>query len=675
MNNSRLNFFIGNILHKIEKQVVLVTYDKAQLNQIHEDLLRLLPDDDILIFPEIEVLPHEQIDPDIMVMKERLEVLEDVLYKQEGEIVLTTSRALSYKLMPVSLFMEYSLNLEPGDEINLSYLSKKLEMIGYERVDMVEQPLQFSLRGGIIDIFTLSNEHPYRLELFGDEIDSIRVFDQATQRSCENLEQVVIPPAREIIINSRILGDSLGKIEADFKQGIQRLQTMGKQEEGEYLSEKRNKLLEQLRQFQFFPGYEQFLPYYYEQPGNFFEYIPLESRIFYDHPERVWQRLHGFHRDLQENQATLLEQGSVLPSYSRNFLEPKDFIGASKPFISAYFGDQFKDVPIIRAQREISFKTRGVEPYHGQLELFVERVSNLIEKNYRVLITLNSESKADRIGRFLEDRGLTVTRERDRLGRGRVVVISGSFAEGFILEDVKLAVFTENEVIGKRQKKKREISDFEEGVKISSLNELETGDYVVHENHGIGKYLGVKTLEIQNRHQDYLVIKYAGEDKLYVPTEKVHLVQKYIGADSTPPRLYKLGGNEWQKVKQRVQDSVKEMAIGLLELYAEREATKGYAFSEDSEWQREFDDDFPYEETPDQMAAIRDVKRDMESPQPMDRLLCGDVGYGKTEVAIRAAFKAAVDGKQTAVLVPTTILAQQHYNTFKERINKYPITV
>ncbi|MFW5787875.1 MAG: transcription-repair coupling factor, partial [Halanaerobiales bacterium] len=317
-----------------------------------------------------------------------------------------------------------------------------------------------------------------------------------------------------------------------------------------------------------------------------------------------------------------------------------------------------------------------LEPYHSQLDMLSSNLKELLNKNYKIIITLNTKNKVNRFKEFLEEKNIPVCVDKEReICPKQVNLMIGSFSEGFVIEDINLVIYTEKEVFGKPQKKKRKLADLEKGIEISSLNELKVGDYVVHENHGIGKYKGIKTLEVQDQHQDYLVIQYADEDKLYVPTEHVDLVQKYIGADQKPPKLYKLGGSEWKKVKQRVKSSVREMAIGLLELYAERETIDGYAFSPDTVWQKEFEDVFPYQETPDQIQAIEDVKKDMESNTPMDRLLCGDVGYGKTEVAIRAAFKAAMDQKQTAVLVPTTILAQQHFNTFRERIDKYPINV
>ena len=324
---------------------------------------------------------------------------------------------------------------------------------------------------------------------------------------------------------------------------------------------------------------------------------------------------------------------------------------------------------------EIDIKTGVVESFNGKIELLAGRLKELSRGKYRVVITLNSASKAKRIAEFLKEEDLPAIYHDNDAGKAKITVKADSLAEGFIFEDLKLVVYTEKEVFGRKQKRKRRIRNVEEGLKISSLEELKVGDYVVHENHGIGKYLGVQTLEIQGKHQDYLVLKYAGEDRLYVPTDQIDLVQKYIGADEEKPKLYKLGGNDWKKVKQKVKQSVKEMAFGLLELYAERETIEGHAFSRDTVWQQEFEEAFPYEETPDQLKAIEEVKRDMESNYPMDRLLCGDVGYGKTEVAIRAAFKAVMDGKQAAVLVPTTILAQQHYNTFKERMSNYPVNI
>ena len=676
LNNSRLTYFLGNIFPELSDNILLLTFDSFRIDQLYEDLIRLIPEDKVVIFPEIEVLPHEQIKTDYSVTSERLEALEKILFAEDKNIIIAPVNAIMRKLIPAKMFNKYSRLLEKGREINLNKLASDLSALGYERVDMIEEPRQFSVRGGIVDVFALTNQKPYRIEFFGDEIDSIREFSLDTQRSTGEHQKIVIPPAREVFLLEDNVKDRLPIIEKDFKQAELRLKNMDKEDEAGYLAQKRDEALEKLEELNYFPGFEQYKPYFYNYLDDIFSYMGSKTNIFLDNPERVWQRVKNYVRDINETQITLLEQGSILPSYSENFLDKEEIKSRINDNKCIYFSPQYGKNPFAKDIQEFTFHTGGVEPYHGQLEMFATRVKNLLEDNYNIVVTLNTANKAERIADYLRDEGIESVYSREKqVYKNKAVVMTDSFSEGFIIEDLNLALFTEKEIFGKPQKKKRKLSDLEQGVEISSLDELKTGDYVVHENHGIGKYMGIKTLEVQDQHQDYLVIQYADEDKLYVPTEQVNLVQKYIGADQNPPKLYKLGGSEWKKVKQRVKSSVKEMAIGLLELYAERETVEGYAFPEDTVWQKEFEDAFPHQETPDQLKAIEDVKDDMEQQTPMDRLLCGDVGYGKTEVAIRAAFKAAMDEKQTAVLVPTTILAQQHYNTFSERISKYPVTV
>ncbi len=675
LNNSRLAFFMGSIYNNINNTILLITYDSYKINQLYEDLIRLIPEKEILIFPEIEVLPHEQIIPDYLVIKDRLTVMQNLIFNGNYKIIITSARAIMRKLMPAKLFKKHSRILKPGQEIDLKKLTKTFHLLGYKREDMVEQTGQFSIRGGIIDIFTLTSSAPYRIELFGDEIDSIRKFDLATQRSIAGEKSLFVTPVNEIIFLPGQVNKCLTEIKKDYQEAIKRLRKINREEEAEYLEERCKEALEKLNNLEEFPGYEQFLPYFFSELDTILDYINNNTILFFDQPERIIGRVKSFSREIQETQSTLLEQGSIMRSYAENFPTIEELFHRLKDFSGLYFEEEFKENSLSQDIKRYKFDTKGIEPYHGQLELLVERIRELINKNNKVVLTLNTNGKARRIANYLKDEGLPAKFSEKGDIRQKITVIAESLGEGFIINDIKLAVITEKEIIGNPQKKKRKLTALEEGVEISSLNELTVGDYVVHENHGIGKYLGVKTLEVQAQHQDYLVIKYAGEDRLYVPTEQVNLVQKYIGNESKPPKLYSLGSSEWKKVKQRVKDSVKEMAIGLLELYAERETVKGYAFSEDTVWQKEFEESFPYEETPDQIKAIEEVKADMEDTTPMDRLLCGDVGYGKTEVAIRAAFKAAMDGKQTAILVPTTILAQQHYNTFSERINNYPVNI
>ncbi len=675
LSNSRLIFFIASIFNRLNRNILLLAYDNLQIDQYYEDLIRLIPEEQVYIFPEKEALPHEQIVDDLHEMGERIQVLQQLLINRENMIIITSATSLLRRMLPVGFFKEYSLWLSLEKEYNLRELSGKLTLLGYERVNMVEDPGQYSVRGGLLDVYPLTGDYPFRVEFFGDEIDSIRLFDPVSQRSVSDLKEVIIPPARETIFLPDKIKETLPMIREDYEKTIKKLISMGNRDEAEYLNDKMEDSLEKLAELNSFPGYEQFLPYFYWDPGILLDYFPRDTLVFYDQTDKIYKRLKQYSREIAETQATLLEQGSIVPNYIENFISTGELVEELKSYAGGFFNDQLKINPLIKDFEEYEFETRGVEPFHGQVELLADRLKELIKEKYRVIVTLNSTSKARRIAEYLSEKELPAFFAPKTIKPGQIILQPGSLSEGFIIEELKLALFTEKEVFGKPQRKKRQLKEIEEGLKIASINELISGDYVVHENHGIGKYLGIKTMEIRGNHQDYLVLKYAGEDKLYVPTDQFNLVQKYIGADNNPPRLYKLGGSEWKKVKQKVENSVKEMAIGLLELYAERETIDGYGFSTDTIWQKEFEEAFPYEETADQLKAIEDVKEDMETGTPMDRLLCGDVGYGKTEVAIRAAFKAAMDGKQTAVLVPTTILAQQHYNTFKDRMENYPLKV
>ncbi|RAK06611.1 transcription-repair coupling factor [Halanaerobium saccharolyticum] len=671
LSGSRISYFAVNFLKKAEKDIVFFLPDNYYLQQMQEDLIRLIGKDEFLVFPEEEILPHEQLMPDLTTMSERTKVLTELLFSidQKKKIILTTPAAVFKKLPPRDIYQKKSINIKTGSEVNIDQLRRQLFALGYKKEEMVEAPGQYSIRGGIIDVFTLLDEQPFRIELFGDEVDSIRKIDLTAQRSKKEVSKITIPPFANLVIDEDVVNRAYPKLEAAYSKAVAKLMENNYQEEASYLREKAKKMLEDLKEKHRFPGFEQFLPFYYEETANFFDYLET-SLVFAVRPNKMEQLTHDYYQEITETHTRLLEQGMVFPEYLDNFITENEFKKEINKNRVVDINSEFEDEQV--AENDIHFNTSSLEPFHGQLELFSDKIMELLQKKYRIAITLNSASKKRRVKMFLEEKNIVVG---DNFDESRIVIFPDSLAEGFIFDDIKLAVFSDKEVFGNEQKRKRKIGDFEEGVEISSIDDLKAGNYVVHENHGIGKYLGVKTLEIQGQHKDYLVLKYAGEDKLYVPTEKIHLVQKYIGSDAGNPKLYKLGSSDWKKVKEKVQKSVEEMAVGLLELYAERETLTGYQFSEDDVWQQEFEDAFPFEETPDQKEAIQDVKSDMESEKPMDRLLCGDVGYGKTEVAIRAAFKAALDSKQTAVLVPTTILAQQHYNTFSERVEEFPVRV
>ncbi len=420
LTNSRLSYFVGNIFNKIDKMVLFITYDTARIAQMHEDLLRLIPAEEILLYPEIEVLPHEQIRPDFRVIKDRLKVLQELLLNQEQKIVLTTGMAILRKLMPATIFKKYSLSVQREQQLNFEQLKKRLTFLGYERVKMIESPQQFSIRGGIVDIFTITSNRPYRIELFGDEVDSIRKFDTGSQRSVEKLSQIIIPPAREIMLHPQNVKQKIPMIKQDYDRAIKRLKNTGYNEEAKYLTEKSQENLEKLRELNRFPGYEQFLPYFHNNLNTIFDYLNDNSVIFFDQPDKVQQRVKDYAREIQENQITLLEQGNIIPSYNENFFDVDNFITTCHQRHGVYFSDEYKRNPLGSSYKDIKFKTRGVEPYHGQLELFVERLKELVSNNYRIVLTFNTENKAKRISDYLKEEDLPVVYTDNEVSRKKL---------------------------------------------------------------------------------------------------------------------------------------------------------------------------------------------------------------------------------------------------------------
>lgn len=674
---SQRRFFLANLYQEIDQPLLIITHDLQEASAIQEDLTRLMREESVLLFPELEVLPHERLVNDLSLKVQRLQVLEEVSFAFQDKVVVTTVQALLRRGNSLQYFKECSFELAVGADLDLQDLTEKLIRMGYERVGMVEGRGQFSIRGGIIDIYPMTRVHPIRVDLFGDEIDSLKEFDLITQRSVQKLDQVIITPSDELIFDQKIGQRAAAAIREEADALLTALRKTGREEEYVSLQRKISEDTERLCAGIRFEGIDQYLPYFQTELGTILD-IFKGHRVIIDSPERTQSRAEHYIKEIEETERSLMEQGIILPSYTRLFQDFNHILWdlQDNPLLMMDYREY--SLPWMFPDVTYEFQAKDVEPFHGKVDLLVQTLKERIKGRYRIVLTLSNDSKCKRLVEHLsadEIPAIFKPEIKDTLIPGQVVVTPANLAAGFIFDELKLVLYTEMEIFGRQKKKKRKIKEFNEGIRISSFEELEIGDYVVHENHGVGKYLGVKTLEVQGNHQDYLVVKYAGEDKLYVPTSQVGLIQKYIGVENQPPKLYKLGSGEWNRVKKKVKESVQEIALDLLKLYAERELIRGYGFGSDTPWQKEFEDAFPFEETPDQVKAIEEVKKDMEEPRPMDRLICGDVGYGKTEVAIRAAFKAVQDGKQVAVLVPTTVLAQQHFTTFKERFKDFPVTV
>lgn len=678
LSGSQKSYIIAGLHKAVSRPIALVTYSLQQAEKILVDLHTFLAPQEAVIFPPLELLPHEEARESPDILYERLRV-QQLLAEGENPVVIIPIRSLVRKLIPGEVFKCHVLHLHPSMAMDFDQLVNRLVFCGFERVGMVEQRGQMSVRGGIVDVFPVTAERPIRIEFFGDEIESIREFDAATQVTISHLDVAAIPPAREFLLD---MPDDekkkcLGRIRAELDQTCGKLAGMGLSERSRDLAARVEAHLEKLTLGMYFDSDEQYAPFFYPNMGSLLDRMN-DPLLILDEPGRIREGLSGVFKESQESYFSLLEKGTILPSQAHIFYQSDEITGLLGRYQTIHITFMSKGMDIYEGRRIWNFPARMGEAFNGNVEMMTKGLSAWRRKAYRIVFCISAPTRARALLDTLKQAGIPAIfeeRPKESVKPGNVVITSGELENGFEFPSLRLVVLTDTEIYGATRKKRRIAPKSEDVSPLSSYTSLTPGDYVVHINHGIGKYLGIQTLEVAGVKKDYLVVKYAGEDRLYVPTDQVNLLQKYIGLDDMPPKIYKLGGSEWAKVKNRVRETVKDVANKLIELYSVREASKGHAFSPDTIWQKEFEEAFPYEETPDQWRAIEEVKRDMESPRPMDRLLCGDVGYGKTEIAIRAAFKCVMDSKQVAVLVPTTILAQQHYMTFKDRFQGFPVEI
>jgi len=660
--------FVAALFQEKPQGMLYLTYNPLQAAKAVEDLESFLGKEHVFLYPTEELLPHELVRPNWEIAGQRLAALR-ALFTNSPAVVVAPIRAILEPVLEPEELKKYYVDLRVGDEVDLEALSSILTSSGYERVDLVEGRGQFSIRGGIVDLFPPDRQLPLRLEFFDRELDSLREFEPDSQRSVRNLQEASVCPAWELPY-PRDLSAELEKI----KEAAEKIPGLDR-EARRLIEERTAEHLEKLKTGSYFPGLSLYAPAIVPLT-SFFSYFQGKLVIL-DEPNRIRESALAFDYEFAELYTDKLSKGLTLPLEQEFFFQWDEIAKELKDFRLLYFSLLGKRMSGMRLEKTAVLGSRTVEHFSGRMEELAESVRQWQREKYRILFVVTDQQRGQRLVEALSQFELSPVFKPhlDSPPSAGVPYVSlGRLEAGWEVPRGKLIVLTENELFG-RTRKKRRVRIRDKGIEISSFQDLQPGDYVVHVNHGIGQYLGVETLEIDGKKRDYLQIKYAGEDKLYVPVDQIAFLQKYVGVEDTPPKLSNLNSSDWNRAKKKVRDSVQEMAINLLELYAQREAIRGHAFSPDTVWQKDFEDAFPYEETPDQLRAIEEVKRDMEKPRPMDRLLCGDVGYGKTEVALRAAFKAVMDGKQVAVLVPTTILAQQHYNTFRERFAGYPVKV
>lgn len=664
------HLYMAGLRASLARPFLIVTSSMQQAQQIYDDLVELLPQDQIDLFGERETTFLDVMAYSPEQAAQRLSVLQALVQGKVG-VVIAPIGALHQTLLPKQVFAKAGFQLQVGQEIELDRFIAHLLYLGYERVDMVEAKGEFSVRGGIIDLFPLTMDDAVRIEFFDVEVDSIRTFDPNSQRSIDKLEKITLWPIREVIADTERIKACASAIATRLKQHKEKVKDESLKERlDQYVGADVEKLGEGIN----FPGLIRYVHTLYPTNPTLLDYMPADTLYILDEPGRLREEVKRVEREEAEKETAALEQGELLPG-----LLPK--IDLNRLFVDKRMDRLFmslfmRHIPGISAQNIVNVPARAMQNFHGQMPVLKTEMERWGKTGYRVLFLAANRERAERLERILGDYDMQADLIEDIRSLGtRPAIFQGNLTSGCEFTQQKLAIVTEGEVFTTKQRKARRLKTISDAQKIKSYQDLKVGDYVVHVNHGIGKYMGIETLVIEGIHKDYLNIKYAGKDKLYVPVEQIDQVQKYIGGEEKEPKLYSLGGTEWARVKNRVANSVKDIAEELIKLYAQRQAAPGYAFSPDTQWQRDFEAMFPYEETADQLRAIRDIKKDMEMGRPMDRLLCGDVGYGKTEVAIRAAFKAVMDGKQVAVLVPTTILAQQHYETFRERCSGFPVNV
>ena len=609
---THLAFGLGE---KFRKKLI-VTYSELKAKEIFEEYklfgrgVYLYPAKDFLFF-------HADIQGKLL-EEQRILALQALMERDEVTVITTIDGCMG-KVKPLKDLKEQLITIDMDSIIDLDALKQLFADMGYERVGQVESKGQFAIRGGIIDIFPLTEDCPVRIELWDEEVDSIRSFDAESQRSIENLNSVKIYPAQE--------PEAFGQ-----KDSISFL---------EYFSDK-------------------------------------DSVVFLDEPNRLVEKADTVEKEFCESIQNRISAGKAAPEEANLVSGAAEVLAKLERIRCVAFCMLDARVKELSVKNKFALEVKGINSYQNSFELLTKDLKRWKKEKYRVVLLCSSKTRAKRLAQDLQDEGLNAyyTEDEDRMvSAGEIILLSGNVKHGYEYPLLKFAVLAETDIFGGDKKKKKKKQTRYEGQKIQSFSELSIGDYVVHENHGLGIYRGIEKVEVEKKLKDYIKIEYAGSGNLYILATQLETLQKYASADAKKPKLNKLGGSEWNRTKTKVRTAVQDIAKDLVQLYAARAERNGFVYGPDTLWQTEFEEMFPFEETEDQILAIEATKQDMESTKIMDRLICGDVGYGKTEIAIRAAFKAVQENKQVVYLVPTTILAQQHYNTFVQRMKEFPVRV
>lgn len=648
---------IGATKENLKNICLIITYNEIQAKKIYDDVKQF--EKNTFIFNKKDIVTYDYEVESYDNLYERIKVLNELNKKC---IVITTIEAAMQKMIPKEVLYKNKIKLKVGDTIDTEELKEKLISMGYERTELTEGNGQFCIRGGIIDI-SISENLGVRIELWGDDIDSIRYFNLSSQRSTEMAEKVEIIPLHEYLLETdketvcnKILDNNYTE-----KQQENAEEDVRKIKEESYVSK-----------------VDKYIDYFYSKTETILDYLPQDTIILIDEKSKVEARKENIKNDYDNLIKSLTERKKIIPQILQNSKISESLEENINLSNTIYLENQDKAKKI--AQIEYNFNNRQINYFKSEIESFVKDINNNLVQNKEVIILVENKEKAKKLSKILTDFNVlnSINEKNADIIKNKENIVHieiGKLSSGFEDIDNNLVVIDANNVIDSDKRKRRSThSSFKEGEKVV-FADLKAGDFVVHKNHGIGEFIGVNTITADGVTKDYIKIKYKNDDVLYVPTNQLDTIRKFVGGGERVPKVNRLGGKEWEQTKARVKKNLREVAKELIELYAKRQKVQGYAFSKDTPWQTQFENSFPYQETDDQLRCIEEVKKDMEKPKPMDRLLCGDVGYGKTEVAIRAAFKAVMDQKQVAYLVPTTVLADQQYESFKERMEEFPIRV
>lgn len=656
---------------------LVITHNEVRAKELVEDLK--LYDHDVMYYPAKDFIFYSADVHGQAIVKERLKVIKRLLEKEPLTVVTTLDGGMDYCL-PFERYQENRIHVAEEEILDLEEFKKNLVAIGYENTGQVQKEGEFSVRGGIIDVFPLTEECPYRIELWGDEVDGIRRIDVESQRSVETVSEIEIYPATEIFLEEDRILEGIHRMEEEMQTCVRRFEEEGKKEEASRLRQSVANFRETYEVYHGLVNLESYVSYFTKNVSSFFDYFKGEDVCVYlDEPARCIEKGEAVEYEFRESMVSRLEKGYILPGQMEVLFSLPVLLKKLSELPLLLMTALDMKVKEFNVRHKYNFQIQAAPSYNNNFSLLAKDILRLKKNGYRVLVLSASGTRAERLCQDLQDYEIPAFYSRDlshELLPGEVMIGKGTLRKGFEYPNLRFVVMTEGDIFGGVKKKRKKRVKRYEGAAIHSFNDLKIGDYVVHENHGLGIYEGIEKIEVDHITKDYLKVAYAGGSNLYIPATSLEVLQKYAGSDAAKvPKLNKLNSPEWKKTKTRVKGAVKEIAQELVDLYAKRQAKQGHAFEKDTVWQREFEEVFPYEETEDQLHAIEDTKKDMESIKAMDRLICGDVGYGKTEIAIRAAFKAVMDGKQVAVLVPTTILAGQHYNTFVQRMRDYSVEV